>query len=136
MRAVLFTLSLVFLVACLPQGPTGNAVAPPTHFEDGSQVLVRAVVGEPTLGVYPVRVDVLGDRVYSTILVNGEVYSLSGEVASGGWLVNRGSRMVFLEEGSHTVHAFSCVEGFLGWKCGCRSVDDCGHWMERTVVVR
>ncbi len=136
MRAVLLVCALVFLVACLPQGPTGNAIAPPTHFEDGGQVLVLATVGEPTLGVFPVRVDVLGDRVYPMILVNGDVHSLSGNSASGEWLMNRGSRTLFLEEGSHTVHAFSCVESFVGWKCGCLSADDCGHWMERTVIVR
>jgi len=127
---------LLFLVGCLPQGPTGNAVAPPTHYEDGSQVLVSASVGEAVMGIHTIRLTVYGDRVYPLILVNGEPQELIGRAVSGNWLSYSGSTMVFLEPGTHTVHAFSCVESFVGWKCGCRTADDCGHWMERTVVVR
>ncbi len=134
MRALLLVFGLIFLVACLPAGPTGHATAPPTHFQDGSQVLISASVDEPTFGVYPVRITVFGDRVYPTVLVNGEEHTLAGPEA-GRWLMHRGSRVFFLPEGEHTIHAFSCLESFWGWKCGCRSADDCGHWMQRSVIV-
>lgn len=136
MRTVVLVLALAVFAACLPQGPTGHAIAPPTHFEDGSQVLVKSVVSDPVMGVHTVRIDVLGDRVYPTVLVNGNEMRLSGKSISGDWIEGVGSVVVFLEEGEHTVHAFSCLEDTFGWKCGCRSRSDCGHWMERTVVVR
>jgi hypothetical protein len=135
MRAVALALGLLLLAACMPQGPTGQAVAGPTHWVDGSSVLVKAQVFDSLIGDPTVRITVVGDIVYERVIINGEEHVLAGQRFRGQWLSERGSVVVRLPPGEYSILAYSCFERFSGWDCGCQKEGDCGHWMERSLRV-
>lgn len=126
---------LAGLATLLPNGPTGNAIAPPTHWVDGSERLITYQVLDAPAGNTPVRIRVHGDIVYKTVLVNGEPYELTGKDVDNQWLEEEGAIVLRLENGEHIVNAYSCQDTLTGWKCGCVNDNNCNNWMQRKIVV-
>lgn len=132
--AAVAALGLLGITSSTPHGPTGFTIAPATHYVDGSEVLIKADVLDAPLGPSPVKITVLGDLVYKTVLVDGEEYSLLGDEVSDEWYARRGTIILRLEPGEHVIHGYSCLDE-AGWKCGCLNEDNCNNWMSRTVLV-
>lgn len=135
MRLSLPAFCLLFvLAACMPGPPTGDVVAPPTHFLDGERLVTFSLIDNGFAGK-GAHITVRGDLVYDVVLVDGREYRLSGNALRGDWLTDEGSVIAFLPPGEYDVQAYSCFESSFEWKCGCKNPDDCGHWMYRTIMI-
>ncbi len=134
MRAWLLIPLLLVVAACMPRGPTGNIVAPPSHSVNGNTAVTTEIFPH-TDQPATVRVTATGDIVYRAFRVDGQPYTLVGQEKDNQWLTGSGTAIVYLWPGTHTIDAYTCTQTLTSWKCGCTNGNDCGHWMQETIDV-